>query len=57
MGVGFHWGNKSNSLGKHKWIITTTYYFTKCIEAIPTRRATDAVIIDFVENNILARFV
>ena len=31
-------------------------YFTKWIEAIPTRRATDAVIMDFLEENILARF-
>ena len=45
-----------NSSGQHKWILTTTDYFTKWIEAIPTRRATDAAIIDFLENNILARF-
>ena len=45
-----------NSLGKHKWILTATNYFTKWIEAIPTRRATYAMIIDFLENNILARF-
>eukprot|EP00253_Pinus_taeda_P008415 PITA_08415 len=31
-------------------------YFTKWIEAIPTRQATDAVIISFLENNILSRF-
>ena len=46
----------TNSLGHHKWILTATNYFTKWIEAIPTRRATNAVIIDFPENNILARF-
>ena len=45
-----------NYLGQHKWILTATDYFTKWIEAIPTRRATDAVIINFLENNILARF-
>ena len=33
-----------------------TNYFTKWIEAIPTRRAIDAVIMNFLENNILARF-
>eukprot|EP00253_Pinus_taeda_P028217 PITA_28217 len=33
-----------------------TDYFTKWIEAIPTRQATDAVIISFLENNILSRF-
>ena len=45
----------TNSLGQHKWILTTTDYFTKWIEAIPTRKSTDTVIIDFLENNILAR--
>eukprot|EP00253_Pinus_taeda_P023559 PITA_23559 len=33
-----------------------TDYFKKWIEAIPTRQATDAVIIQFLENNILSRF-
>ena len=46
----------SNSSWKHRWILTTTEYFTKWIEAIPTRRATEAVIMDFLEENILARF-
>ena len=45
-----------NSLGQHKWILTATDYFTKSIEAIPTRRATETVIMDFLEENILARF-
>ena len=45
-----------NFLGQHKWILTTTDYFTKLIEAMPTRRATEEVIMDFLENNILARF-
>ena len=45
-----------NSSGQHKWILTTTDYFTKWIEAMPTRRATEAVIMDFMENNILAIF-
>jgi transposase InsO family protein len=36
--------------------LTTTYYFTKWIEAVPTRQATDVVIIQFLESNILSRF-
>ena len=44
------------SSGQHRWILTATDYFTKWIEAIPTRRATDKVIIDFLEDNILSRF-
>ena len=47
---------KPNSSGEHKWILTATYYFTKWIEAIPTRRANETVIMDFIEENILARF-
>eukprot|EP00253_Pinus_taeda_P034282 PITA_34282 len=45
-----------NSSGQHRWIVISTNYFTKWIEAIPTRKATGAVIISFLENNILSRF-
>ena len=45
-----------NSSGQHKWILIATDYFTKWIEAIPTRKATETVIMDFLEENILARF-
>ena len=31
-------------------------YFTKWIEAIPTKKSTDTTIIQFIEENILARF-
>jgi hypothetical protein len=44
------------SSGKHRWILTTTYYFTKLIEVVPTTKATNVVIIDFLINNILSRF-
>lgn len=44
------------SPGQHRWILTTIYYFTKWVEAIPTRQAIDTVIIDFMLSNILARF-
>ena len=45
-----------SSSGKHRWILIATDYFTKWIEAIPTKRATDTIIIPFIEENILARF-
>jgi hypothetical protein len=45
-----------SSSGQHRWIMTTTYYFTKWIEAIPTRTTTDKVIMIFLEENILSRF-
>eukprot|EP00253_Pinus_taeda_P034208 PITA_34208 len=32
------------SSGQHQWILMATNYFTKWIEAIPTRQATDAMI-------------
>eukprot|EP00253_Pinus_taeda_P009640 PITA_09640 len=44
------------SSGKHKWILIATNYFTKWVEVIPTRNATDSVVIKFMEENILSRF-
>jgi hypothetical protein len=44
------------SSGQHKWILTATNYFTKWIEVVPSRQATDVVIIKFLENNILSHF-
>ena len=41
---------------KQKWILNATDYFTKWIEAIPTRHATETVIIQFLEENILSWF-
>jgi hypothetical protein len=41
---------------QHKWILTCTDYFTKWIEAIPTKQDTDSVIIQFLETNISSRF-
>ena len=45
-----------SSSGQHKWILTVTNYFAKWIEAMPTWRATDTVIIQFLEEKILSRF-
>jgi hypothetical protein len=43
-----------HSSAQHRWILTAIDYFTKWVEAIPTRKATDSVVIDFLEENILA---
>jgi hypothetical protein len=43
------------SSGQHRWILTATDYFTKWIEATPTRSASHKVIISFLED-IIARF-
>jgi hypothetical protein len=40
------------SSGQHRWILTATYYFTKWIEATPTRSASHKVIIIFLEDII-----
>ena len=56
MGSWFHWEIHPPSFAQYKWILTATNYFTKWIEAIPSRQATDTVIITFVESNILSRF-
>ena len=41
---------------QHNWILTATDYFTKWVEAISARNATDTVIIKFMEENIISRF-
>ncbi|XP_057830400.2 uncharacterized protein LOC131041369 [Cryptomeria japonica] len=42
--------------GGHKWILVATYYFTKWVEAIPTRQATSKVVVDFLIRNIITKF-
>ena len=44
------------SIGKHRWILIATNYFTKSIESIPTKNATNRVVIKFLEENILSIF-
>ena len=44
------------SSGQQKWILTETDYFTKWVVAVPTRNATDAVVIKFIEDNIISRY-
>eukprot|EP00253_Pinus_taeda_P033477 PITA_33477 len=45
-----------HSSGQHKWILVATDYFTKCIEAIPTKNANHQVVIKFLNENIFTRF-
>ena len=45
--------NKSSD--GHSYILVATDYFTKWVEAIPTRRSTSKVVIDFILNNIIIR--
>eukprot|EP00253_Pinus_taeda_P011252 PITA_11252 len=45
-----------HSGGQHKWILVATDYFTKWIEAIPTKSANHQVVIKFLNENIFTRF-
>ena len=45
-----------SSSSQHRWIVTTTNYFSKWVEAIPVKQATNTVIIEFLVNNILSIF-
>jgi transposase InsO family protein len=47
---------KDNSSNVYTWIITATDYFTKWVEAIPTKSTTDKVVMDFLEDRIITRF-
>eukprot|EP00253_Pinus_taeda_P035267 PITA_35267 len=42
--------------GQHRWIIVATDYFTKWIDAIPTRKANHNVVMKFLIENIFTRF-
>ena len=55
-GIDFISKFKDNSRNGYAWILTTTNYFTKWVEAIPTKKATDAIVMDFLEDKIITRF-
>ena len=55
-GLDFIGNFKDNSSNGYCWILTAIDYFTKWVEAIPTKKATDKVVMDFLENNIITRF-
>ena len=44
------------SSAQHKWILTAMDYFTKWIEAIPTRKADHNVVMKFLSENIFSIF-
>jgi hypothetical protein len=47
---------KDNSSNGFSWVITATDYFSKWFEAIPTKSATEKVVMDFLEDRIITRF-
>jgi hypothetical protein len=42
--------------GGHIWILMATEYFTKWVEAIPLRKATGAVVANFIQEHIITHF-
>jgi hypothetical protein len=46
-----------HSYKRHKYILTTTDYFTCYKEAIPLTKVNDEVVINFLEQHIMTRFV
>jgi mannose-6-phosphate isomerase class I len=47
---------KENSSNGYRWVLTATDYFTRWVEAIPTKRATEEVVMNFLEERIITRF-
>jgi hypothetical protein len=46
----------NNSSNGFSWVLTATGYFTKWVEAIPTKNANEKVVMDFLEDRIITRF-
>jgi hypothetical protein len=42
--------------GEYIWILVATEYFTKLVEAIPLKKATGAVVANFIREHIICRF-
>ena len=55
-GIDFIGDINPDSFNQRRWILTTTAYFSKWVEAIPVKYATYIVAIQFLINNILSKF-
>jgi hypothetical protein len=47
---------KDNSSNEYRWVLTAIDYFTRWVEAIPTKKATKEVVMKFLEEKIITRF-
>jgi transposase InsO family protein len=47
---------KDNSNNGYRWVLTATNYFTRWVEAIPTKKETEEVVMSFLEDRIITRF-
>ena len=41
---------------QHKYILTTIYYFTRWVKAIPLRKVNEDAVMDFLQDHIMTRF-
>jgi hypothetical protein len=47
--------DNSNNNGYH-WVLTAIDYFTRWVEAIPMKKETKEVVMNFLEDRIITRF-
>jgi len=47
---------KDNLSNGYQWILTATDYFTRWVEFIPTKKSTEEVVMDVLEEIIITRF-
>jgi hypothetical protein len=47
---------KDNSSNGYWWILIATDYFTRWFKSIPTKKATEEVVMNFLEDRIITRF-
>ena len=45
-----------NSSLQHKYILTAIEYFTHWVEAIPSRKVNEDVVMDFLQDHIMTKF-
>jgi len=55
-GLDFKGEINPHSSGQHRWILVATNYFTKWIDAIPTKKVDHQVVMKFLIENIFTRF-
>jgi hypothetical protein len=55
-GLDFIGDFKNNLSNSYRWILTAIDYFTRWVESIPTKKATEEVVMNFLEERIITRF-
>ena len=55
-GLAFIGEFKDNSSNGYQWILTAIDYFTIWVEIVPTKKATEEVVMNVLEKRIITRF-